>query len=127
MLGAKSDSETLLFTVGLQDFVPARLPLRTIRAGVGDAPAKSDAKSSAMEEGDVERGRPSIAREGFMRAMQLQRSYSVRGERQRVWQIQHSLPFRWIVGLSFAQRRMSAQAATAVSTLLPMGGSSTAC
>ena len=100
MRGADSYSESLFTTVNLEDFVPAKHPLRPIRTWVNDALAKMDAKFSAMYEADVKGGRPSIAPEKLMRAMLLQVLYSVRSERQLVEQIQYNLLFRWFVGLA---------------------------
>ena len=100
MRGADSHSEPLFTTVRLEDFVPAKHPLRPVRAWVNDALAKMDTEFSAMYEADIKGGRPSIAPEKLMRAMLLQVLYSVRSERQLVEQIQYNLLFRWFVGLS---------------------------
>jgi transposase len=100
MRGADAYNEALFTTVKLEDFVPAKHPLRPIRAWVNDALAKMDVKFSAMYEADVKGGRPSIAPEKLMRAMLLQVLYSVRSERQLVEQIHYNLLFRWFVGLA---------------------------
>ncbi|HRD98553.1 MAG TPA: IS5 family transposase [Rubrivivax sp.] len=100
MRGPDSYNESLFTTVKLEDFVPAKHPLRPIRTWVNDALAKMDAKFSAMYEADVKGGRPSIAPEKLMRAMLLQVLYSVRSETQLVEQIQYNLLFRWFVGLA---------------------------
>ena len=100
MRGADAYNEALFTTVRLEDFVPAKHPLRPIRTWVNDALAKMDGKFSAMYEADVKGGRPSIAPEKLMRAMLLQVLYSVRSERQLVEQIQYNLLFRWFVGLA---------------------------
>jgi transposase len=100
MRGADAYNEALFTTVKLEDFVPAKHPLRPIRTWVNDALAKMDAKFSAMYEADIKGGRPSIAPEKLMRAMLLQVLYSVRSERQLVEQIQYNLLFRWFVGLA---------------------------
>jgi transposase len=100
MRGADSYSESLFTTVKLEEFVPARHPLRPIRAWINEALVKMDVTFSAMYEADVKGGRPSIAPEKLMRAMLLQVLYSVRSERQLVEQIQYNLLFRWFVGLA---------------------------
>jgi transposase len=100
MRGADAYNEALFSTVRLEDFVPAKHPLRPIRQWVKDALSKMDARFSAMYEADVKGGRPSIAPEKLMRAMLLQVLYSVRSERQLVEQIQYNLLFRWFVGLA---------------------------
>jgi transposase len=100
MRGADSYNESLFSTVRLEEFVPAKHPLRAIRTWVNDALSKMDAKFSGMYEADIKGGRPSIAPEKLMRAMLLQVLYSVRSERQLVEQIQYNLLFRWFVGLA---------------------------
>jgi transposase len=100
MRGADAYNEALFSTVRLEDFVPAKHPLRPIRQWVNDALSKMDARFSAMYEADVKGGRPSVAPEKLMRAMLLQVLYSVRSERQLVEQIQYNLLFRWFVGLA---------------------------
>ena len=100
MRGADSYNESLFSTVRLEEFVPAKHPLRAICTWVNDALAKMDEKFSAMYEADIKGGRPSIVPEKLMRAMLLQVLYSVRSERQLVEQIQYNLLFRWFVGLA---------------------------
>ena len=100
MRGADAYNEALFSTVTLEDFVPAKHPLRPIRQWVNDALAKMDAKFSVMYEADVKGGRPCIPPEKLMRAMLLQVLYSVRSERRLVEQIQYNLLFRWFVGLA---------------------------
>src|SRR3954468_16761039 len=100
MRGRDSYSESLFTTVKLEDFVPAKHPLRQIRLWVNDALAKMDERLSAMYEADIKGGRPSIAPEKLVRAMLLQVLYSVRSERQLVEQLNYNLLFRWFVGLS---------------------------
>jgi len=100
MRGADAYNEALFTTVRLEDFVPAKHPLRPIREWVNGALAKMDGKFSGMYEADIKGGRPSIAPEKLMRAMLLQVLYSVRSERQLVEQIQYNLLFRWFVGLA---------------------------
>lgn len=62
MRGADAYNEALFSTVRLEDFVPAKYPLRPIRQWVNDALAKMDAKFSAMYEADVKGGRPASRR-----------------------------------------------------------------
>jgi hypothetical protein len=61
MRGADSCSESLFTTAKLEDFVPAKHPLRPIRTWGNDALAKMDTKFSVMHEADVKGGRPSSA------------------------------------------------------------------
>jgi transposase len=80
--GTDSYNESLFSTVRIEEFVPAKHPLRVIRTWVNDALTKMDAKFSGMYEADIKDGRPSIAPEKLMRAMLLQVLYNVRSERQ---------------------------------------------
>ena len=100
MRGADVYNEALFSTVRLEDFVPAKHPLRPIREWINEALAQMDAKFSAMYEADAKGGRPSIAPEKLMRAMLLQVLYSVRSERLLVEQLSYNLLFRWFVGLA---------------------------
>ncbi len=45
-------------------------------------------------------GRPAIAPEKLLRGLLLQAFYSIRSERQLMEQLDHTLLFRWFVGLS---------------------------
>ena len=76
--------------------MPAKHPLRTIRAIVNDVLASLDVEFERLYEGT---GRQSIAPERLLRASLLQAFYSVRSERQLMEQIDYNLLFRWFVGL----------------------------
>ena len=95
-----ADSYSLFTTVRLEDFVPASLPLRPIRAWANEALGTMDERFWAMYEADIKGGRPSIAQEKLMRAMLLQVLYSICSERQLMKQVTYNLLFRWFVGLS---------------------------
>jgi hypothetical protein len=71
MRGAYAYNEALFSTVRLEDFVPAKHPLRPIRQWVNDALTKMDAKFSTMYQADIKGGRPSIAPEKLMCPMLL--------------------------------------------------------
>ena len=83
MRGAEACNEALLSTVRLEDFVPAKHPLRPIRQRVNESLAKMDAKLSTTYEADVNGGRPSIAPERLMRATPLHELCSMRSGRRR--------------------------------------------
>jgi hypothetical protein len=72
MRGADAYNEPLLTTSKLEDFVPAKHPLRPIRAWVNDARAKKDAKFSAMSEADSA-SLPRIALTRFVQACKFER------------------------------------------------------
>ena len=96
MRGSDATSGSLFSYVDLEERVPAKHPLRTIRAIVNDVLAALDREFEALYEGT---GRQSVAPERLLRASLLQAFYSVRSERQLMDQIDYNLLFRWFVGL----------------------------
>ena len=96
MRGSDQTSSTLFSYVDLEGRVPAKHPLRSIRAIVNDVLVSLDAEFERLYEGT---GRQSIAPERLLRASLLQAFYSVRSERQLMEQIDYNLLFRWFVGL----------------------------
>jgi len=96
MRGSDQTSSTLFSYVDLESRVPAKHPLRSIRAIVNDVLVSLDAEFERLYEGT---GRQSIAPERLLRASLLQAFYSVRSERQLLEQIDYNLLFRWFVGL----------------------------
>ena len=96
MRGTDEASGSLLSYVDLEDRVPARHPLRSIRRIVNCALASLDAEFDALY---TEFGRPSIAPERPIRASLLQLLFSIRSERQLMEQIDYNLLFGWFVGL----------------------------
>lgn len=100
MRGADTFTESLFTMRRLDDFVPAKHPLRPIRAMVNQALKDIEPLLTGMYAADVKGGRPSIAPEKLLRAMLLQIVYSIRSERQLMEQTQYNLLFRWFIGLS---------------------------
>ena len=96
MRGSDEATGSLFSYVDLEERVPARHPLRKIRAVVNDALRSLDADFDRLYAGD---GRPSIAPERLIRASLLQILYSIRSERQLMEQMDYNLLFRWFVGL----------------------------
>jgi transposase len=96
MRGSDERSGSLFGYVDLEERIPARHPLRTIRQVVNDALASLDAEFEALYTGF---GRPSIPPERLIRASLIQILFSVRSERQLMEQMQYNLLFRWFVGL----------------------------
>jgi transposase len=96
MRGSDQTSSTLFSYVDLESRVPAKHPLRSIRAIVNDVLVSLDAEFERLYEGT---GRQSIAPERLLRASLLQAFYSARSERQLMEQIDYNLLFRWFVGL----------------------------
>ena len=100
MRGADTFTESLFTMRRLEDFVPAKHPLRAIREMANAALSKLGPLLTAMYAAEVKGGRPSIAPEKLLRAMLLQVLFSVRSERQLMEQVQYNLLFRWFIGLS---------------------------
>lgn len=100
MRGADTFTEGLFTLKKLDDFVPAKHPLRVIRTMVNKALTEMGELFAEMYEEDAKGGRPSIAPEKLLRAMLLQVLYSIRSERQLMEQTQYNLLFRWFIGLS---------------------------
>ena len=96
MRGSDARSGSLFSYVDMEERVPAKHPLRTIKAIVDDVLVSLDAEFERLYEGT---GRQSIAPERLLRASLLQAFYSVRSERQLMEQIDYNLLFRWFVGL----------------------------
>ncbi len=100
MRGADTFTESLFTMRKLEDFVPAKHPLREIRKTANAALEKLGPVLTSMYAADVLGGRPSIAPEKLLRAMLLQVLFSVRSERQLMEQVHYNLLFRWFIGLS---------------------------
>jgi len=100
MRGADTFTESLFTMRKLEDFVPAKHPLRAIGEMANVALAKLGPLLTAMYAAEVKGGRPSIAPEKLLRAMLLQVLYSVRSERQLMEQVHYNLLFRWFIGLA---------------------------
>jgi transposase len=96
MRGSDARSGSLFSYVDLEQRVPAKHPLRVIKAIVDDVLVSLDAEFERLYEGS---GRQSVAPERLLRASLLQAFYSVRSERLLMEQIDYNLLFRWFVGL----------------------------
>lgn len=96
MRGIDGRSGDLFSYVDLEVRVPARHPLRLIRAIVNEVLDGLSADFSAIY---AATGRPSIAPEKLLRALLLQAFYGIRSERQLMEQLDFNLLYRWFVGL----------------------------
>ena len=96
MRGEDRSSGSLFSYVDLESRVPAKHPLRMIRAVVNEVLGSLSRDFEALYSST---GRPSIAPEKLLRALLLQAFYSIRSERQLMEQLDFNLLFRWFVGL----------------------------
>jgi transposase len=97
MRGSDQQNGSLFSYVNLEERVPARHPLRKIKAVVDPALASLDADFNRLYASE---GRPSIAPERLLRAALVQILFSIRSERQLMEQLEYNLLFRWFVGLA---------------------------
>lgn len=102
MRGSDAKSGSLFSYVDLDQRVPAKHPLRVIKALADDVLVSLDAEFERLYEGT---GRQSIAPERLLRASLLQAFYSVRSERQLMEQIDYNLLFRWFAGFDQPSKR----------------------
>jgi transposase len=96
MRGLDAVSGSMFSYVDLEERVPAKHPLRTIRAVVNEVLLALDAELCAMYSS---LGRSSIAPEKLLRGSLIQAFYTVRSERLLMEQLDYNLLFRWFVGL----------------------------
>lgn len=96
MRGSDQRSGSLFSYIDAEERVPAKHPIRVIKAIVDDVLLSLDAEFARLYEGT---GRQSIAPERLLRASLLQAFFSVRSERQLMEQMHYNLLFRWFVGL----------------------------
>ena len=97
MRGTFDDQGRLFSYISPEQRVPARHPLRTIRALVREVLRDLDRDFHTMYSAT---GRPSIPPEQLLSALLLQVFYGVRSERQLMEHLDYNLLYRWFVGLS---------------------------
>src|SRR5436190_2181561 len=96
MRGSDQQSGELFSYVDIEARVPARHPLRAIRAIVNEGLASLDAEFDKLY---ADTGRDSIPPERLLRAALLQAFFSIRSERLLMEQLDYNLLYRWFVGL----------------------------
>jgi transposase len=96
MRGSDKTSGSLFSYVDVEERIPSKHPLRTIREIVNEVLASLDGELAKLYETT---GRESVAPERLLRASLLQAFYTIRSERQLMEQLDYNLLFRWFVGL----------------------------
>jgi transposase len=97
MRGTFRDRTGLFSYVSLEERVPEKHPLRSIRKLVRAVLIDMSKDFAALYSDE---GRPSIPPEQLLSALLLQAFYGLRSERQLMEQLDYNLLFRWFVGLS---------------------------
>ena len=87
--------------ISLEERVPAKHPLRKLRALVDALLASMSAEFEAVY---ARRGRPSVPPEMLLKALLLQILFSIRSERLLVEAIDYNLLYRWFVGLNIEDK-----------------------
>lgn len=87
--------------ISLEDRVPAKHPLRKLRAVVDALLATMTAEFEAVYSRN---GRPSVPPEVLLKALLLQILFSIRSERLLVEAIDYNLLYRWFVGLNLEDK-----------------------
>jgi transposase len=97
MRGAETQQDVLFSYLAIEDRIPMAHPLRAMRALVNPMLAAMSDRFAGMYS---DMGRPSIPPEHLIRAMLLQKLYTIRSERQLVEHLEFNLLYRWFVGLN---------------------------
>ena len=87
--------------ISLEERVPAKHPLRTLRRVVDALLASMSAEFEAVY---ATGGRPSVPPEMLLKALLLQILFSIRSERLLVEAINYNLLYRWFVGLNLEDK-----------------------
>jgi len=101
MRGTQSFQGAMFTYLSLEERVPAKHPLRKLRAVV-DALLAS--MSSEFDAAYSKVGRPSVPPEMLLKALLLQILFSIRSERLLVESIDYNLLYRWFVGLNLEDK-----------------------
>ena len=112
MRGSDQQNGSLFSYVNLEARVPARLPLRKVKAVVDPALASLDAVFDRRYAGE---GRPSVVPERLLRAALIQSLFSIRSERQLMEQLAYNLLRHWpMIGVGMAHRHPALRTVRAV-------------
>lgn len=97
MRGWESSQTQLFYSINVEEMIAKSHPLRIIRGFVDTILGSLSAKLDGLYK---EGGKPSIPPERLLRALLLQKVYSIRSERQLEEHLQYNFLYRWFVGLS---------------------------
>lgn len=101
MRGTQNFQGAMFSYISLEERVPAKHPLRKLRALVDVLLASMSAEFEAVY---ARRGRPSVPPEMLLKALLLQILFSIRSERLLVDAIDYNLLYRWFVGLNLEDK-----------------------
>ncbi|TSE18190.1 hypothetical protein Talka_02313 [Tepidimonas alkaliphilus] len=101
MRGTQNFQGAMFSTISLEERVPAKHPLRKLRALVDALLASMSAEFEAV---DARRGRPLAPPEMLLKALLLHILFSIRSERLLVEAIDDNLPYRGFVGLNIEDK-----------------------
>lgn len=107
MRGRNERQAKMLFGVTPDDLVPAKHPIRHIRALVDELLAELSPVFDNMYRPG---GRPSIPPEHLLKGTVLMALYSIRSERQFCERLQYDLLFKWFLGLNITDDAFDATA-----------------
>lgn len=97
MRGSKQGQDSMLALVTLNELVPPKHPVRTVKKLADECLRQL---SSTFDEMYSQIGRPSIPPERLLKAQLLIALYSVRSERMLCERIQYDMLFRWFLDMS---------------------------
>jgi transposase len=97
MRGWESGQPQLFYSTNVEEMISPSHPLRIIRGFVDVILDNLSTKLAGLYK---EEGKPSIPPERLLRALLLQKLYSIRSERQLEEHLQDNFLYRWFVGLS---------------------------
>ncbi|MFZ5440165.1 MAG: IS5 family transposase [Myxococcota bacterium] len=100
MRGRKSGQDSMLALVSLNELIPARHPVRTVKKLADECLTEL---SGTFDEMYARVGRPSIPPERLLKAQLLMALYSVRSERMLCERIQYDMLFRWFLDMSMTE------------------------
>jgi transposase len=96
MRGLEDGQVQLFYQINVEEMIPENHPLRTIRIFVERVLTELSPKLDCLYK---DGGKPSIPPERLLRALLLQKLYTIRSERQMEEHLHYNFLYRWFVGL----------------------------